>query len=385
MTAPTRVAVLTEIVSPYRIPAFNALALEEGIDLEVIFLAASEKRRSWRPPTDQIRFPYTILKSVQLAHSELGGPMLLSRGIFRFLSRGRYQCIILGGYHQPTYWLALAWAKAKDVRVILWSESTLKDARPRSFLRERGKRAAVKRADAFLAAGSAHAEYLAHLGAPRELIWRAPDSVDNDRFWKGADAARSELSSHRSRLRLPGPVVLYVGRLWDLKGIPDLLTAWRSVRKDHPTATLLLVGTGPDEASYKDRVAQERIEGVRFEGYVKDEDLTTYYGVADVFAFPTRSDPWGLVLNEAMAAGLPLVCSRAAGAADDLAEHGGNAILHDPGDVGAIAKGISSLLADEKARGRMGARSREIIQRYSPHHMARGFADAILERRGTDA
>ena len=118
--------------------------------------------------------------------------------------------------------------------------------------------------------------------------------------------------------------------------------------------------------------------GVSFRGFVPDGELARYYAAADVFAFPTRSDPWGLVLNEALAAGLPVVVSRAAGAAQDLVDECGNGHLHDAGHPAGIATAILRILSDPTAPERMGRRSREIIEAHSPQRMADGMAEAIL-------
>lgn len=373
-----RVAVLTEIISPYRIPVFNALASDPRIDMEVLFFAETEERRSWQIPWDKIRFRYRLLNGALVARRYQRGPILFNPGVWGALNRGGFRTIVCFGYHHPTIWLALLWSRWRGTRALLWCESTLRDARSSGRFVEGLKRWLVRRFDGYVAAGSRQVKYLEHLGAPRERIWVAPDSVDSAFFENESERHRARKEEIRREMGIEGPVVLYVGRLLDAKGIPDLLEAFRGLIRERK-ATLVLVGDGPDRNRYESFCRERGLSDIRFEGFREQEELPRYYGIADVLAFPTHSDPWGLVLNEAMSAGLPVVCSTAAGASADLVLPGENGFLHEPGDVDALRRHMSAMLADDELRGRMGARSREIVRGFSPEKMAQGFLEAIRE------
>jgi glycosyltransferase involved in cell wall biosynthesis len=140
-----------------------------------------------------------------------------------------------------------------------------------------------------------------------------------------------------------------------------------------------MVGDGPDRARYQAWCREREMNSVRFEGVRSQQDLPRYYGIADVFVFPTRSDPWGLVLNEAMCSGLPVICSTAAGAAADLVRSGQNGFLHELGDIATLKRHMSTLLSDDRLRLRMGKASREIIAGFGPQNMAQGFRNAVLQ------
>ncbi len=139
---------------------------------------------------------------------------------------------------------------------------------------------------------------------------------------------------------------------------------------------LVLVGSGGDEPRLR-RLAGER---VRFEGAKDRDEVVGYYRDADVFVLPSRSEPWGMVLNEAAAAGLPLVATEESGAAHDLVD-GATAIRIAAGDVGALRDALSSLAADPELRARMGARSRELARRFTPEAWADGVASAADRAR----
>ena len=375
---PVRVALLTEIISPYRIPVFNELAAMEGVELDVLFFSETEGRRNWRIPWEKIHFRYRVLPGLLVTRRYQGGPVFFNPGIVGALRRGKYRAVICFGYHHPTIWLALLWCWFSRARALLWSESTRRDARSSNALVNWLKRRLLRRFDGFVAAGNSQAAYLRHLGAPAGKIWVAPDAVDSDFFSTQSNIHHDRKRETMQSLGVEGPVILYVGRLIDAKGIPELLDAFEQVR-NRQQATLILVGDGPDRALYQDHCHERSLVAVRFEGFRPQEELPRYYGIADVFVFPTRSDPWGLVLNEAMCAGLPVICSTAAGAAADLVKPGRNGLLHDPGDVETIVEHLLKLLGNGGLRRRMGISSRKIILGFSPRKMAQGFAEAVLD------
>ena len=375
---PVRVALLTEIISPYRIPLLNELSSDQRVELEVIFFSETEERRKWRIPWEKIRFHNRVLPGLLIARRYQGGPVFFNPGIITALWSGKYQAVICFGYHHPTIWLALIWCWFSRARALLWSESTHRDSRSYNVLVDWLKRRLLRCFDGFVAAGKSQAAYLRDLGAPAEKIWVAPDAVDSDFFTTQSNIHHGRKHETKRSLGVEGCVILYVGRLLDAKGIPELLDAFEQVVfQQH--ATLFLVGDGPDRARYQQSCRERELNSVRFEGFCPQEDLPRYYGIADVFVFPTRSDPWGLVLNEAMCAGLPVICSTAAGAAADLVQPGRNGLLHEPGDVETIVEHLLKLLGNGGLRQRMGISSRKIILGFSPRKMAQGFAEAVLD------
>jgi glycosyltransferase involved in cell wall biosynthesis len=166
--------------------------------------------------------------------------------------------------------------------------------------------------------------------------------------------------------------LLYVGRLDAEKGLETLLEAFRDV-----PGRLLLVGSGGDDARLRD-LADER---VTFAGPRDRDELVGFYAEADVFVLPSRSEPWGMVLNEAAAAGLPLVATEQAGASHDLIEDGVNGFRVPAGDVDALREALLRLQADPELRRSAGARSRELAARLTPEAWADGVVTAADRAR----
>jgi glycosyltransferase involved in cell wall biosynthesis len=352
-----KLALLTEIPAPYRIPLFNALA--ERLDLRVLFLAERDPRRGfYEPHRDEWRFEHGVLRGPTLRRGARW--LVLSRGVLRELRRFRPDAVAVGGWNQPAFWLALAYCRARRVPLLIWIESTARDARSGARPLALARRLMVRGAAGAFVPGTAAAEYARALGV--ELIEIAPNAVDTSLFERAA-VDRSGRNGCR---------FLYAGRLDPEKGLDTLLEAFGDLPGD-----LVLVGDGADAARLR-ALAGER---VHFAGAKDRDELIAEYAAADVFVLPSRSEPWGMVLNEAAAAGLPLVATEEAGAARDLIEDGRNGFRVPAGDIDALRDRLSRLADDPKLRAAAGARSRELAQRFTPASWADGVAR--LAKRAT--
>jgi glycosyltransferase involved in cell wall biosynthesis len=340
------VVLLTEIPAPYRIPLFNALA--ERVELRVLFLRDRHPARPYDLHRDELRFEWHVLRGIAATvHSHW---FVLNGSVARSLRLA--DAVIVGGWNQPAFVEALMWCRLRNVPTILWSESTLRDRR--SGRHELSKRLLLNAADAFLVPGAASREYLETLGAPEERITIAPNAVDAGIF------------GGVTRSRASGPVrLLAVGRLAPEKGIDTLLQAAEGLQVE-----IVLAGSGPEEA----RLRKLAGPNVTFLGYVERDALPVVYADADVLVMPSRSEPWGMTLNEGALAGLPLVATTAAGAAFELIEEGVNGFRVPPNDPTSLEKAIRRLVDDEGFRRAAGARSREIVARFTPD----GWADAVV-------
>jgi glycosyltransferase involved in cell wall biosynthesis len=377
-----RLVVITEIIAPYRVPVFNSLAANGDVDLHVVFLAETDPQlRQWTIPKDEIRFSYSVLPSFRL---RLGNrSLLVNRGLDRALRLARPDAIICGGYNYPSAWQAAFWARKRRIPFLLWTESNAADRRRRSALVEYLKRKFLGLCRGFVVAGESSKSYLQQLGSPAERIFKAPDAVDNELFTQGARIARANLTAVRQRIDVPERYFLNVGRLIRAKGVLDLLEAYANLDEEIRAAVgLVFVGEGDAKAELVRRAALIRPGTVKFSGFVQKQQLAEFYALADAFVFPTLSDPWGLVVNEAMACSLPVIASNVAGCVGDLIEEGGNGFIVPVGDVRRICCSMELLAKRDDLRGQMGERSLQRIQQYSPEACAAGFAKAALAACG---
>jgi glycosyltransferase involved in cell wall biosynthesis len=374
-----RLVLLTEIIAPYRIPVFNALANQNGIDLHVIFLAESDPSlRDWLVYKDEIRFSYEVLPSWRKHFGKYN--ILLNGHVARALRKCSPDVIVCGGYNYIASWQSAVWAKRREVPFLLWGESTARDHRSGHLLLESMKTAFMKNCSAFIVAGVSSFEYLRGFGLPEKNIFVAPNAVDTEFFAEHAARVRSDSVAQRLRLGLPDHFALYVGRLVKEKGIFDLLRAYAKLAPNNREGlSLVFVGDGADRQTLE-RQSEKIYPGrVIFAGFVQRQELASYYALADMFVLPTHSDPWGLVVNEAMACSLPIICTDVAGCAPDLIKDQWNGVTFPVQDTAALACAITELSNDGELRSIMGKRSKDRILRNSPEACAAGIAQAVLK------
>jgi glycosyltransferase involved in cell wall biosynthesis len=375
--AQLNLTLVTDIISPYRIPVFNALARYRGIGLHVLFLADNDpSSRQWFVYKEEIQFPYQVLPSWSRRFGKHN--LLLNWRLEVALTHGAPDMIVCGGYNFIACWQALRWARRNRVPFLLWSESTANDLRGGHRLPEFLKRKFIRACDAFVVPGKSASEYITSFGVSKERIFRAPNAVDTVLFASGAEAARRDLV-RRQELSLPSRFFLFVGRLIKEKGVFDLIEAYNRLSPElRDRMGLVLVGDGKARAELQRRAAVIKPGSLHFPGFVHREHLPSYYGLAETFIFPTHTDPWGLVVNEALACGLPIICTNVAGCAADLVQDGVNGLIVPAGDVGQLAAAMEDLVRDADLRSRMSANSKLRILNFSPEACAEGIAEAAL-------
>jgi glycosyltransferase involved in cell wall biosynthesis len=369
-----RLVILTEIISPYRIPLFNALARRTDVDLHVIFLAETDPSlRQWRIYKDEIEFSYQVLPSWRKRVGRYN--WLLNRGVGSALSAADPDVILCGGYSYIASWQALVWARIHSVPLFLWSESNLQDVRSGQPLVEFLKKEFLTRCSGFVVPGKSAREYLIAQKIKDSLIFTAPNAVDNDLFAGAAAGSRQNAARLRKELNLPNRYFLFVGRFVPEKGVFDLLSAYarldKHVRSD---VGLVFVGDGVSRGQMEEQARSISPGAIRLAGFAQREQLAAYYGLAEALILPTYTDPWGLVVNEAMACGLPVIVSRVAGCAADLVRDNWNGWLISPGDVPSLAAVLDRLGTQPDLRVKMGANSSQHIAQYSAEAWSAGIA-----------
>ena len=373
---PVKVALLTEIISPYRIPVFNALARQKGIELHVIFLAETDPtQRRWLVYKDEIEFSYEVLPAWRRRWG--GQHILLNRGLWPALQRFRPDSILCGGYNYPAFWQALAWAKFHSARFVAWIESTSRDQRNPSALAAFIKQTFIRNCSAFVVPGKSAFEYVNSMGVPAERIHTAPNAVDNQRFAKLAREVREREAHYRNELGLPPRYFVFAGRVTHEKGVFQLLEAYTQLEPElRSQMGLVLVGEETAKDELMKNAAKIDPGTVVFPGFAQRDQLAAFYALAEVLVFPTLSDTWGLVVNEAMACGLPIIASDVAGCVADLVHDGENGYVVPSAQVDKLTEAMAAFARDPQLASRMGQRSATLIEAFSPECCAAGLATA---------
>jgi glycosyltransferase involved in cell wall biosynthesis len=297
----------------------------------------------------------------------------LQRKLFEQLDAIDPEAVAINGYGFIDSRVCLSWCRTRKRKAILMTETTLVD-KPRLILRELAKRILLKRFSAAVCGGILHRAYLRSLGMPAHRIFTKYDVVDNDYFARPAVTIERESS-------LPGlddarPFFLASGRFIGRKNIACLLSAYMRYREATPDSAawgLVLLGDGEEEPALRTQVSSNSIPDVTFAGFRQIEDLSLYYQRAGCFIHPALAEPWGLVVNEAMAAGLPVIVSTGVGCAPDLVEPGANGYVFDPASPTDLAANMAAISRDPDLRATMGRRSREIISSWKPRDFAQSL------------
>lgn len=298
------------------------------------------------------------------------------------LSRVRPDVVAIPGWALPDALMALIWCQRHRTPAVLMSESTAWDS-PRHPLKEWLKRRVVGQCSAALVGGSSHVEYAVELGMPREAVWSGYDIVDNSHFTQGADAARASAPAQRQRLGLDRPYFLASARFLPQKNLMTLIEAYalsldRDAGHDHGW-DLVLLGDGPLRGTLEARRGQLALDGrLHMPGFVQYPELPAYYGLASAFVHASTTEPWGLVVNEAMASGLPVVVSRRCGCAADLVRHGQNGFTIDPENLPAMATLLREMTTATFPLTEMAQASRLLIRDWSPSRFAQGLRNAAV-------
>jgi glycosyltransferase involved in cell wall biosynthesis len=372
-----KLVIVTEIIAPYRIPVFNALAHRREVDLHVMFLSENDASlRQWRVYKDEIKFRYEVLPSWRQRVGRYH--ILLNRGVFSALNKIKPDVVMCGGYNYLASWQSACWARVHGVPLLLWSESTSLDRRRGHRVVEFMKRGFLRLCRAFVVPGTSSLQYLKALGISDERIFTAPNAVDSRLFAALAEEARREESQVRARLSLPLRYFVYVGRLVRAKGVFDLVEAYARLDDEmRAQFGLVFVGDGADRSELMERASEITPGTIEFPGFVQREGLAEFYALADVLIFPTHSDTWGLVVNEAMSCGLPVIATSIAGCVADLLQDGWNGFVVPPRDPSQLAAAMARLAGDSRLRVKMGSRSRERVEAYSPAAWAEGLVKVV--------
>lgn len=372
-----RLVILTEIISPYRIPLFNALAQNPNVEPHVIFLAENDPGlRQWRVYKDEITFSYEVLPSRRFRFGSRS--VLLNRGLSRALKAALPDAILCGGYNYVASWQLLLWAKLERVPLLLWSESHKDELRESRALVEFLKDEFLQSCAGFVVPGRVAREYLLSRRVRDEIIFTAHNAVDNVLFSAATLQARKNATALRRELSLPDRYFLFVGRLVREKGVFELLAAYAKLdRQLRDQFGLVFAGDGECRSELEEQAARIVPGTVRFAGFVHREQLPAYYALAEMLILPTYSDTWGLVVNEAMACGLPIVLSEVAGCAPDLVEENWNGLLVRPQDESSLAAAMERLAKQPDTCAIMSKNSLQRISLYSAEGWSRGVADAL--------
>ena len=315
----------------------------------------------------------------------------ISRGILRRLRHAdgspAFDALWVHGYASINALHAILAGKALGIPVLLRAESWLAD-RPRSLSTLAAKQLFFRLLRPAVAAtlpiGSRNRDYWTHYLGPEMPQFLMPYAVDNDYFARLAAAANPGQLRTELRLAPERPVILFASKLQTRKHADHLLEAYARLcaAMADPPPYLLIVGDGEERGRLEARTRELGLEGVRFLGFRNQSELPGFFALADVFVLPSRHEPWGLIVNEAMAAGCAVIVSDEVGAHADLVTNGVEGFVFPVGDIDALTDSLARVLSSPEETRRMGAAARARIAFWDFEADIRGLRQGLATVTG---
>jgi glycosyltransferase involved in cell wall biosynthesis len=373
-----KIAVIWSRFGPYhaaRLRGAARVGAASGAQIFGIEVARRDAIYDWDVLGRSREFEHLSLFEDQSYHSVSEGDVV---GALRAcLDRIGPNVVAVNGWSAIEARAAIRWAdRGRRAAVIVMSETKADDAR-RVWWKEVVKRRILGGVAGGLVGGRAHADYLAALGVPRHRIARGYDVVDNEHFARGAAAARDDEARLRRAHGLPERYFLACTRFVRRKNVTSLLRGYAQYRNmaGGEAWGLVVAGGGEEQPAYEALIRSERITGVVWPGFVQYGQLPAYYGLATTFVHPAHSEAWGLVVNEALASGLPVIAARAVGACRELVEDGENGIVLETASPDALAEGMRRMASLREAQlARMRSAAAASVASWSPER----FGEALL-------
>lgn len=357
-------------LNPYMADRFSALARASEVDFEVWIGRDTNPSRAWIVEAEARRFPYRTVPGVTVGQHRIGLPI---GAMVREHPR-----LLITFHADPAVLLSVLQRVHPGGQLAYYVEKTFDTWTPRSRGKEVLKRLLFSGDVKFLTPGPDADSYLARYGVEPDRIWRLEHAVRHGHL-SSARRLRASRYSERDAQGLHGFVFLYLGRIWWQKGIWTLLDAFERLAVAGRDVSLLVVGDGADREPFVQAVADRRIPGVAVRDFVQQPALPEVFALADALVFPTRGDPYGLVVDEAMAAGLPVISSTNAGEIATRIIPGSTGLLVPPDDPAALHDAMLSLEADRRSASEMGDRAAKRLEGRTPERWAAQVAKAVRE------
>jgi glycosyltransferase involved in cell wall biosynthesis len=353
--------------------ALHTLATRTGFHIEFLQIAETEIDRVGLAGVDLSyhQYPYKLL--FKGSYSDV--PMLLLAGkLFLEVWRSRSEFILLPGYHLPEYWAMLFAARLRRKTVGVFCDSTAFD-RPHSFLKGLLKRTFFSQCNAFFGYGLRSREYLISYGVPSDQIYFRCQAAALPHDYNVSNVLTARANSHiGDMLRF-----LYVGRLSPEKNLEDLLRAFKTVLSIYSDARLVLVGSGPLKPYLMTLADQLGLdESIEFAGAKNVEGLRDEYLKACCLVLPSSSEPWGLVVNEALSYGCPVIVSHRCGCVPELVKDGMTGYVFECGNVDELAAKMIEAPRTFFETTLTAKQCTDLISGFSPQAAAQQILDGCL-------
>lgn len=395
-----RLAIVVTHPIQYFTPMFRRLAERPEIELTVLYADLMGTKPFQDPGFGQTfawdvplleGYRCKVLRNYRPERVE-GFFSFLTPGIVTEISKERYDAVVIFGWGHLTCWLAFLTSRLRGIPWMLYGDTISIYENDKTGLmravRKRLLRSLFRRTAAFLVTGTFNRRFYELYGAGARRCFEVPLAIDDQSFTGKADSARARREEIRAAYGIPSDVLLllFVGKLLPRKRPQDMLAVLKAYQSQLPQLGLAFVGDGSLMGQLKSAAATQQIENVFFLGFQNQSVMPNLYGAADIFVLPSSYDNKPLVVNEAMACGLPVIVSDRTGVwgPDDIVRDGENGLVYRCGDIAALGQAVQRLALDSELRRRMSRRSIEIIQNYGYDRCVDGVLKAVQFIQGDE-
>lgn len=357
---PIRLVIVTNIPAPYRLPVYDLLAQEPDLDIHVVYCSGREPDREWN--LGQSRFAHTFLNESFVRYR--GRFIHVNHDVWSVLLSLKPDIVVTTGFN-PTHLMAYVWARMHGARHVAMTDGTLESEAKLTAVHRWIRRQVYAHTAAFIGASDGAMRLYQSYGIDSAAMFKSHLCADNARFFNAP-------------LQTKVYDFIFCGRFEAVKNpFFALDVAHEAARRLGRRVSIVFVGSGGLEARIRAyaKTVEAEVEA-SFAGFARQEDLPHWYGASRIFLFPTLWDPWGVVANEACAAGVPVLVSDLAGAANELVLDGENGFVL-PLDLRRWSDAAVRLLTDTSLYAAMSDRCRERVREYSYDNAARGIAQAV--------
>jgi glycosyltransferase involved in cell wall biosynthesis len=360
------ILLITNAPAPYKRPRFEELNRREGVNLTVLYANSKTSRHSYSTDkSEPIQAIYEAAKIVNINGSEL---MWDISSLKKIMSEAP-DVIIVAGWNYTASWYGLLVSKLKSIPVLLMSANT---SITKSFLFPVINNA-VNLFDHYLALSSDAKKTFTQLGVSDNSVTILPNCIDVENFTSHNTVDKERHLSSKFDVEAHF-CIQYVGLLEKKKGVRELVEAVNKM--EHNSTKLILVGQGEDQERLETKASNLGVDA-HFEGQKDRKELPSYYTIADVVVLPTHGDMWGMVLNEAMACGTPVVTTEESGAVGDLVINEDTGLVVPAQRAKRLAEALDRLAECDRLRKKLGQSGREAAEKYTPHKYADKLLSAI--------
>jgi len=392
-----KIAIFISHPIQYQAPIFRKLAAEPDVDATVFYFWDYGVEERYDPQFGQKvkwdiplidGYKHEFLKNISLCRTSARFFGEINPGVFSRIAGGRFDAVIIFGWQTASHWFAIAAGIITGTPIFLRGENLLSRELKKSIFK-RALKQVVMRLLFKLASGifyihEENKKFYLHYGVPELKLHPVHYAIDNDMFMAEAKKMKSSRTELKAKLGIKEKqrVILFSGKIVSGKRPLDLIFAYekligRDSQKGAAKPALVFIGNGPEKSELEGYVARKQLRDMYFVGFKNQTEIGACYAIGDVFVLPSGGETWGLVVNEAMCFGLPIIVSDQVACGAELVIPGENGFVFPVWDIDALVDYLDVVLSNRNVAVRMGRKSKEIVSTWSFDQNVRDIVDAV--------